>query len=48
MLLKRMHVHASLALRISAQCFSTGVFFHLSKFYLDVDGKTPLLKQCFT
>jgi len=27
-------------------CYSTGVFFHLSKFYLD--GKTQLLKQCFS
>jgi len=29
MLLKRVHVHASL--RISAQCFSTGDFFHRSE-----------------
>src|SRR6218665_725052 len=27
-------------------CYSTLVFFHLSKFYLD--GKTSLLKQCFS
>ena len=28
------------------RCYSTGVFFHLSKFYLD--EKPPFLKQCFS
>src|SRR6218665_2751540 len=40
MLFKRVHVHSSLLYTCS-----TGVF-HLSKFYLGLDEKPPLLKQC--
>src|SRR6218665_2252342 len=39
MLFKRVHVHSSLL-----YTYSTGVF--LSKFYLGLDEKPPLLKQC--